>query len=97
MIKIKHSEKGSGSVIFNDNDPLILIRGDDWTFYKTKITVHSPPKELQRELVRLALTEQDREKTNDRLFKLGVEYPFEYTVRFREQSIKFTEMIMAEF
>lgn len=91
MIQIKKSKTGKGSVIFNDDNPLILIRGNDWTFYDSKITVHSPTKELQRELVKMALTDPRLYAIRHGILMLGIIYAFDYTDTFRNASIKQTE------
>ncbi|QBO62221.1 hypothetical protein G2248_00066 [Escherichia phage vB_EcoM_G2248] len=96
MISIKHSPTGKGSVIFNDDKPLILIRNGDWTLHDTRVTIHSPPKEIQLELVRIALTDKHKEAVGYSLLKLGVDFPFEYTLTFREQSVKLTEILFSE-
>lgn len=91
MITIKHSKTGKGSVIFNDDTPLILIRGNDWTFYECKITVHSPSKEVQRELVRMALTNPRIDAIRKSILMLGVDHAFDYTDTFLYATIKQTE------
>lgn len=97
MIQIKHSKTGKGSVIFNDDKPLILIRGEDWTFYDCKITVHSPAKEIQRELVKMALTDPRIHAIRQSILMLGVEHAFYYTDIFRNATVKQTEKDMEKW
>lgn len=92
MIRIEHSKTGKGSVIFNDQTPLILIRNGNWTFCQGKYTVLNAPKEIHRELVKIALTCGDRlDKILYQIQELGADHEFEYCAPFRGSSIKLAE------
>lgn len=97
MLTVKHSKTGKGSVIFNDSEPLILIRGNDWTFYKCKITIHDPDKSIQRELVKMALKDPRIHAIRQEILMLGIDHAFCYTDTFQHSSIKQTEEFMEKW
>ena len=97
MIHVQHSKTGKGSVIFDDDTPLIVIRGNDWTFHLSSVTVYNPPKEVQKGMIRLAFETKLAKTRNtpfikDGVEKLGIDHSFLYTFGvFKDDSINKAE------